>query len=440
MNILIIAIDTLRAQQMSCYGYERRTTPAIDELASEGVLFEQMICSAIPTQPSFTTIYTGMHPMSHGIVANGGSAVLPRGVPLLPEILLKAGWTTCAVDNLAHSKPWFHKGYEFYIDPSLRRPLRLSVTCEQQNRRAVEFLNQCGSERFFLFVHYWDPHTPYFPPKRYRTMFYEGDEATATDPQNEALEPLWRHPLGQRWRDTWLKLPEGRITDPEYIRALYDGSVRYADDGVNALLSALDASGQAENTLVVLMGDHGECLGEHGIWYDHHGLFDENMRVPFILRAPGQLPSGVRINSAVQTIDAAPTILDAVGIEPHSSMDGQSLLSTIDPSLTQLPPYEEPERVIASECTWQAKWTLRKPDARLILARSIDFYGSPPRELYDRIHDPKETRNIADEQPERADAMEAELEEWIASETARLGRKIDPVIEQGRQKFAERWR
>ena len=121
------------------------------------------------------------------------------------------------------------------------------------------------------------------------------------------------------------------------------------------------------------MGDHGECLGDHGIWYDHHGLFDENMRVPFILRAPGKLPSGVRVDSAVQTIDAAPTILDAVGVEPHPSMDGQSLLSTIDPSLTQQPPYEEPDRVIASECTWQAKWTLRKPDARLILARSIDF-------------------------------------------------------------------
>ena len=100
MNILMIAIDTLRAQQMSCYGYERRTTPAIDELAAEGVLFEQMICSAIPTQPSFTTIYTGMHPMSHGIVANGGSAALPRGVPLLPELLFEGG-----MDDLRRRQP-----------------------------------------------------------------------------------------------------------------------------------------------------------------------------------------------------------------------------------------------------------------------------------------------------------------------------------------------
>ena len=439
MNILMIAIDTLRAQQMSCYGYPRRTTPAIDALADEGVLFEQMVCSAIPTQPSFTTIYSGMHPMSHGIVAHGGSADLPRSVPLLPALLLKAGWTTCAVDNLAASKPWFQKGYEFYIDPSMRRPLRLSVTCEQQNRRAVEFLKSCGRERFFLFVHYWDPHTPYFPPKPYRTMFYDGDEGTATDPFNESLEELWKHPLGQRWKDTWLTLPGGQVTDSEYIRALYDGSVRYADDGVNALLSALDAEGLTDDTLVALIGDHGECLGEHGIWYDHHGLYDENMRVPFILRAPGRLPEGARVSAAVQTMDAAPTILDLAGEEPHPAMEGQSLLSAVGPGLTERPPYEEPSRIFTSECTWQAKWSLRKPDSRLILARSIDYYGSPPRELYDRAADPAETRNIAEERPDLADAMEAELEEWIASETARLGREADPVIEQGRSKFAARW-
>ena len=100
LNIVLIAVDTLRAQQMRCYGYGRPTTPATDALAAEGVLFEDMVCSGIPTHPSFTTLYTGQHPMTHGIVAHSGSAVLDRRAPMLPEILLKRGWTTCAVDNL----------------------------------------------------------------------------------------------------------------------------------------------------------------------------------------------------------------------------------------------------------------------------------------------------------------------------------------------------
>ncbi len=136
LNVLLIAVDTLRAKQLTSYGYDRPTTPTMDGLASEGVLFEDMVCSGIPTHPSFTTLYTGQHPMTHGIVAHGGDAILDRRAPMLPEILLRAGWTTCAVDNLASARPWFQRGYEFYIDPSRKRPLGLMVTAEEQNARA----------------------------------------------------------------------------------------------------------------------------------------------------------------------------------------------------------------------------------------------------------------------------------------------------------------
>lgn len=440
MNILLIAVDTLRARQLSCYGYPYPTTPAIDALAREGVLFEQMIASAIPTHPAFTTLYTGQHPMTHGIVAHGGDADLSRNAPFLPQILLKNGWTTCAIDNLAGAKPWFFRGYEFYIDPSRKRSLGLMVSCEQQNARAVEFVRNHADETYCLFVHYWDPHTPYLPPEKYRRIFYEGDMATATDPKNRSLEPLWKHPLGQAWKDTWFKSLGGNITDAEYVRALYDGSVRYVDDGIHDLLSALDESGRADDTLVILMGDHGECLGEHGVWYDHHGLYEENIHVPFILRCPGRIPSGIRIPETVRSMDIAPTILDLAGQAVPPEMDGNSLLPYIQPPSERKQEPPTLERVITSECTWQAKWSLRTDAYKFILARSVDFYGSPTRELYDRHADPFETRNIAEEKPEIATELESELEGWIAAEVARLGRSGDPVTEQGRDKFAERWR
>lgn len=434
MNILLIAVDTLRAQQLSCYGYGRPTSPAIDALAREGVLFEEMIASAIPTHPSFTTLYTGQHPMTHGVVAHEGDIDLARKTPLLASTLLRNGWTTCAVDNLATARDWFLRGYEFYIDPSQRRSLGLMVTCEQQNTRAVEFLRKYGGEQFFLFIHYWDPHTPYLPPERYRTMFYDGDARTASDPANRSLDALWRHPLGKAWRDTWFRALGGNITDAEYVRGLYDGSIRYVDDGIGALLTALDETGRANDTLVVLMGDHGECLGEHGVWYDHHGLYEENVHVPFILRFPGNLPAGVRIPQTVQTMDIAPTILDLAGVQTPETMEGRSLAPMANGE-----PIEPLKRVITPECTWQAKWALRTEDWKFILARSVDYYGSPPRELYDRRSDPLELRNIAEDKPEIAAELEAELEDWIASEVSRLNRTGDPVAEQGVEKFARRW-
>jgi arylsulfatase A-like enzyme len=438
MNILLVVVDTLRAQQLSCYGYHRPTSPAIDGLAREGVLFEDMVCSGIPTHPSFVTLYTGQHPMTHGIVAHEGEAELARRAPCLPQILLKHGWTTCAVDNLASARAWFHRGFEFYIDPSRRRSLGLIVSCEEQNARAIAFLQDHRDERFFLLVHYWDPHTPYLPPERYRQMFYEGDIGRATDPRNRSLDPLWRHPLGKVWKDTWFKALGGDITDADYVRALYDGSIRYADDGIAALLSALDDIGHADDTLVVLMGDHGECLGEHAVWYDHHGLYEENIHVPFILRLPGRLPAGRRIATTVQTTDIAPTLLALAGVPSPDNMDGRSLTPLCDGS--NAGGAAGRDRVVTSECTWQAKWSLRTPDYKFILARSVDFYGSPPMELYDRRADPGETRNLAEEKPEIALALAEELEGWIAGEVTRLGHTDDPVAEQGREKFARKWR
>ncbi len=437
LNVLLIAVDTLRAKQLTSYGYDRPTTPTMDGLAGEGVLFEDMVCSGIPTHPSFTTLYTGQHPMTHGIVAHGGDAILDRRAPMLPEILLRAGWTTCAVDNLASARPWFQRGYEFYIDPSRKRPLGLMVTAEEQNARAVEFLRHHDHEQFFLFMHYWDPHTPYLPPESHRGMFYDGDAKRASDPADRSLDELWQHPLGKAWRDTWFRSLGGRITDADYVRALYDASVRYADDGIARMLDELTSLGLDDRTLVVVMGDHGECLGEHGVWYDHHGLYEENIHVPFIMRGPGLLPAGTRVEQTVRTMDIAPTILALAGLEPPKEMDGSSMAPLFDPTLDA--EYEGSDTVITAECTWQAKWSLRTPAHKFIRARSIDFYGSPDRELYDRRADPGETTDIATTTPGVADDLEGQLEGWIAREVSRLGRTGDPVTEQGREKFASRW-
>ncbi|MGH9161558.1 MAG: sulfatase, partial [Vicinamibacteraceae bacterium] len=256
-NILVIAIDSLRADHLGCYGYDRPTSPVMDALASQGARAEQCICAGLPTHPSFTTLYTGQHPITHGIVAHGPRNVLGRDAPALPQILLDSGYTTCALDNLATGRIWFRRGFEFYIDPSMRHTLYIDVACEELNARAIPWLKSHADERFFMMVHYWDPHWPFKPPERYQHLFYDGNP---TDPNNHALDAWWQHPLGAVARDTWMRSPDGLITDPDYIAALYDREIRHADDGVSELLAALDDFGLTENTLVVLFGDHGESL------------------------------------------------------------------------------------------------------------------------------------------------------------------------------------
>ncbi|UCH33769.1 MAG: sulfatase-like hydrolase/transferase, partial [Armatimonadota bacterium] len=224
-NILLITIDSLRADHLGCYGYGRDTSPNLDALAGQGTLLTRMFAPAVPTQPSFTTIYTGQYSLTHGIISHGGTEQLGPDHPFVTEELRKAGLVTCAVDNLYSMRPWFARGYEFYIDPSHRAKMRLSVTCEGINRRAIPCLRAHADEPFFLLVHYWDTHTPYEPPARLRHRYYDGDP---TGDEYSTLEPMRTAPLGDIWREQWLtplsrKRWRGReIRDAEYVVALYD--------------------------------------------------------------------------------------------------------------------------------------------------------------------------------------------------------------------------
>ncbi len=434
MNVLFIVIDTLRADHLGCYGYHRNTSPYIDEFADGAVLFENAFAAGIPTHPAFATLFSGQHPITHGVVAHGGKRAVPRSAPWLPELMLKNGFTTCATDNLADTRLGFDRGYEFYIDPTRRRTLSINSDNREINARAIPWLEHHAAEPFFMLVHYWDPHTPYLPPRAYRTLFYEGNDPR--DPANTSLDGMENHPLGKTWRETWFNKLGGHVTDAEYIVSLYDGELRYCDEGVGALLETLESCGLADRTLVVITADHGELMYRHGIFFDHHGLYDGNIHVPLMIRYPGPAPQ--RIPDIVSAADIAPTALDLCGIpppgagfaqnEPAEGMDGVSLAPLIrgEPSAAR-----GREFVVSEECTWQMKWAIRTTGHKLIIARRPDFYGNPQRELYDLEADPGEFDNIAEREPERARNLEHRLESWIAEKMRENGLDEDPLITHG---------
>jgi arylsulfatase A-like enzyme len=420
MNIVWIIIDCLRADRLGCYGYRRRVTPHIDRLAPQSVRFTQCISPHIPTQPAHTTMFTGRDVFDHQIVAQGGAQELAPAVSLLPLLLREAGYTTAAVDNIGR---WFRDAFEHYDDyPRWNHdgslPWRVG---EQVTERGLRLLDQCAApERpFFLFLHYWDPHTPYLPPPPFDRMFYGGDEK---DPAHTSMAPVWQSEWFANYFREWL---EG-VTDIEFVKAQYDASIAYVDLCVSHVLNRLAELGRAEDTLLILGADHGEELDDHGCWFDHHGLYDTNVRVPLLLRYPDRLPAGVSVDGMVSLLDLTPTVLDLAGVAAPEGMVGRSL----EPTWTAPGAAGTHEAVYLTECTWMRKRGWRTADGwKLIRALEPDIYGKPDVELYHLATDPGERHNLAGDDPARAAALTAAMEDWIAARLRATGRP-DPSVAQ----------
>jgi arylsulfatase A-like enzyme len=419
MNIVLIALDTQRADHLGCYGYPRPTSPFIDSVAERGVLFEQCIAPNIPTHPSFTTMLSGKEAITHDIVNISGRTPIAEGVRLLPEILREHGWATAAVDSMGRH---FTRGFEEYVtyewDRSVPTELRRAETVTAKALPVIERLTR-QDRPFFLFVHYWDPHTPYLPPPPYDRKFYPPDR-DPYDVRNHSMDPAWNWEPFKWYFHEWMP----GVTDTEYVINLYDGETAYMDQHLRPVFEALEPV--REDTLVILTADHGEVLDDHDGYFDHHGLYEANVRVPLILYWPGRLPEGRRVPGIVQNLDLAPTLLELAGVPDRDSMEGLSLL----PPLFGLRGgnYDE---VHLSEATWQLKRGVRTDRWKFILALAPDPHGGPPRELYDLDADPNEQHNVVEQFADVAGELEAHLRSWVEGRLRETGRAQDPVLVQG---------
>lgn len=419
MNVLWIVIDCLRWDHLGCYGYARPTSPHLDRLARECLRFDQAISPHIPTHPAHTCLFTGRDVFAHQIVAQGGSQRPDPALRQLPDLLRERGYFTAAVDNIGL---WLEPAFERYEkyprwnhDGTL--PWRNG---EEVTSRALDCLRQASDRRdpFFLFLHYWDPHTPYLPPPPFDRMFYTGDEKAAA---HTSMDPVWKSAWFANYFREWMP----GVRDIEYVKAQYDACIAYSDACLAQVFQRLGELDLWDDTLVIVQADHGEELDEHGMWFDHHGLYDTNVRVPLLLRLPGGKGAGTRIASTVTLLDLAPTVLDLLGLpELSAEMQGRSLVSLFDGA-------NEPEQnaVYLTECTWMRKRGWRTPDWKLIEALEPDIYGKPPLELFHLPSDPGEQHNLAAERPEVVARLQAERDRHIADRLAATG-KPDPLIAQ----------
>ncbi len=371
-DIILIAIDTLRADHLSCYGGARET-PNIDALAASGTLFEQAFSPSSWTLPSFASIFTATYPWTHGASFEGRG--LPSDIRTLPEYFAEHGYRTSGFYAGGWVRPnfGFNRGFDDY---SQVRGL------ESFDERVASRLPSMGNAPLLLFFHTYDVHAPYTSvPQDYHDTF--------TDPDYVDRHDLRRDGIGTQ-KDPRIDLLEE--SDLQFIRDLYDGEIQFVDDTLQEVLAALDLARPGRPRIVVLFSDHGESFGEGGRMVHTSGPVLELARVPLILAGTG-IPEGRRISEITQTLHLLPTLVELAGLPIHDeAWEVDSLL----PYLQEEPLAQGSRGVAYSEGGGLA--TLRT-EAWTLTVRNRNV------KLYDRRNDPDETRNVANDHPERVDRL-----------------------------------
>jgi arylsulfatase A-like enzyme len=430
-NVLLITIDTLRADHLGSYGYARGQTPTMDRLAAEGVVFEEAHAQSPFTCPSHASILTGLDPFQHGAFNNGGTP-LGADVVTLPKILSPRGYETAAfvsASPVSHTVCGLGAGFHIYEeDFGLWRWLpqsamqirgmrmlkvvakRLRFDFERYERPAAEttnavldWLEQRRKQPFFLWVHFFDPHLPFTPPVPFNSMF----DPDYTGP----VDGHWYFIGAQAWENI-----SSTSADLHHMIALYDGEVAYVDNQIRRLRDALARLGLDRTTLVILTSDHGESHGEHNRYFARD-LYRPSLHVPLIFAFPPGEVQPHRVTDQVRLIDITPTVLDYLQIEASGSLEGKSLLPLIRGADDEKgrPAYAIfPTGQLGS--TAGGMFALQDKGYKLIWSSAwwyADGVRVPPREeLYDVQADPQEEINVLVQKPPVLPDLRRRLTDW----------------------------
>lgn len=412
-NLILFGIDSLRADHMSLYGYDKLTTPHIDELAYGGAVFDNCYSPSIPTTPGYSSMFTGMDVFGTDVVALRHEGPLGKHLKTLAEVLGGRGYNTTCVGFRGNAAS---RGFQNYIDFSGWGSFEDGRSRKAENLNAVaipELKRLAGEDKpFFLFLRHMDPHSPYLPPAPFERIFYDGNEF---DESNHSLDPVMSFKPFCDYFASWFP---PHCKDKDYIIAQYDGAVAYMDACIANIFATVRSLGIEEQTLIVIDSDHGETLYDHECWFDHHGLYDCTLHIPLIFYYPGRIEPGLRFDDYVHMKDIMPTILDLMGIRTSIEFDGRSLV----PLLEGKPRVQEPEYYL-TECTWMRKHGWRTPEWKYIHALEPDFHFKPEIELYNLLTDPEENCNVADENPEVVKMLEERMQNWIAKRESETGRR-----------------
>jgi choline-sulfatase len=389
LSVLLVSIDTLRADRLGSYGYAAAATPVLDGLAARGLRFANASTVAPLTLPAHVSLLTGTFPTFHGVRDNG-SFYADDKLTTLAETFKSRGYRTGAfVGAFVLDRRWgLAQGFDHYADGFDLSRFDMTVGLDAAQHPGSKVVDSAlawlqtggGDQPFFAWVHLYDPHAPYEPPEPYKSRF------------------------------------------PASAQGAYDGEVAATDAQVGRLLQQLEQSGRLSRTLVVVVGDHGESLGEHG--EQQHGFFvyDAAVHIPLIVAGPG-VPARV-VPDQVRIVDVMPTMLELAGIAAPSETQGVSLLPLAEGKSLDLLAFSE---------TWYPRYHYGWSELRAVRDGRYKFIAAPRRELYDTESDPGETQDIAGSRPQLANALERALQETVSRTSAdakpQAPRTVDPEVE-----------
>jgi arylsulfatase A-like enzyme len=403
LHVVLVSIDTLRADRLGVYGHDRATSPRIDRLAAEGVVFERAYSHAPKTAPSHMSLMTGVHPDVHGVVNFTGrlDVQLNPRVPTLAEILRSAGYRTAAVTGGGNVDRdlGFGRGFESYEQSDGDAAAIFGRAIDRLDALAATRADGTRSP-FFLFVHTFQVHDPYLPPAAYRALFADPGYAGRIVGDAERLGALAGSDWGARHRAFWAGVDARSSADLRHLHDLYDACIRFTDDELGRLLDRIDALGLAAGTLVVVLSDHGEEFLEHGR-FGHDALFEELLRVPLVARVPdseGRLRRG-RVREVVRLVDVLPTVLELVGLPAPGHVEGRTLVPLLKGDA------EAPRFLFAQD---------REKGTDALVAGGWKLVAERWNEvLFDLARDPAEQRPLAGREGLR-ESLRATLEEFAA--------------------------
>ncbi|MBN1825245.1 MAG: sulfatase [Candidatus Eisenbacteria bacterium] len=403
-SVILITIDTLRADRLGCYGAPRTRTHAMDRIAAEGVLFSDCVTPVPSTSPSHATILSGLYPRSHGLRENG--APLGEDVPLLSEAMRREGYATVAfVSGFPLLGEFgFDRGFDRFddrlVDGFVDRDGERRGTERIAEKTVDAFLVWLEREEgpFFAWLHFFDPHSVYAAPGPFRRMYYDGRER---DPANRSLEgieiPAYHGLAG--------------VTDVNYPIALYEGEVSYTDHQLERLLDGLERRGLADRVLLLVTGDHGESMTEHGYYFGHsHFLYEPSLHVPLLIRWPGRLPEGAIRTEPVSLVDIPATLMDLLSLGAVFPTEGRSLA-----------PLARGEGDTREEAVFLERPRIRSAgELRGVRSGPWKYLDDPERgeELYRLDVDPEERENLIDTEAEEAARLRRMLEEHMRGDSA----------------------
>ncbi|MDB2244329.1 sulfatase [Halorubrum ezzemoulense] len=424
MNVVIVVVDALRQSDVGCYGREEGTTPNIDRLAQDSMVFENAYSLSNYTDICMSSILSGLAPREHGVTHHGTAhteanleRIQERSPTFLPEILSESGYSTLGVDWMGRWHAWGYDDYGVDLrqhdsgivpskflervkwtlsdlpEPIVRKLLSgyyrlfgyddVRVNCEDLTDIAIKRIDEASSPSFTL-LHYWDVHPPYLPPEEYEQKF----DADWSD------EPLSNYFGGDRKGPMAAEFPPYAAGERETVggsKRAYDGAISWVDEQIGRLIDCFESEEMMDETMIVVTADHGHNFGEHGIFSDNCGMFDTSIKVPLVVYDPRE--EGQRISGLVQHTDIVPTVLDYAGVSSPDLYRGNVLPDTREFAFAEAA--EQHMRMIRTD-----DWKLVVPEDVAYLKDQYWYDGDGTPELYDIHNDSTEENDVSEEHPD----------------------------------------